>query len=202
MGRLAVTMFSTLDGVMQGPGGPGEDVEGGFAQSGWQAPFSDSESGALILEQILAQDALLIGRKTYDIWVHHWPQATDAIGDHFNAIPKFVASRTLTDPEWVGTTVVRDVAAEVAALTDGFREIRVWGSGELLTTLLAHDLVDQIDLFTFPVVLGSGKRVFRDGTAPAAFKMVGEPRGFAGGAVLVSYRRAGVPELGDAMPAT
>lgn len=197
MGRLVVSMFSTLDGVMQGPGGPGEDTEGGFERSGWQAPFGDGESGEIILASILAQDALLIGRKTYDIWVQHWPQATDAIGDHFNAIPKFVASRTLSDPEWEGTTVVSDVAAEVAALKDGFGEIRMWGSGELLRSLLDHDLVDQIDLFTYPVVLGSGKKVFRDGTLPAAFSLLGAPQGFDGGCVLASYSREGSPEYGS-----
>jgi len=200
MGRLVVSMFSTLDGVMQGPGGPGEDTEGGFEFSGWQAPFAGHDSGTVIVDSILGQDALLLGRKTYDIWVTHWPQATDVIGDRFNTIPKFVASRTLTDPEWAGTTVVSDVSTEVADLKKSFDEIRLWGSGELLTTLLAHDLVDAIDLFTFPVVLGSGKRVFRDGTLPAAFEVAGEPRGFAGGAVLTSYRRAGVPSYGDVTP--
>lgn len=194
MGRLVVTMFSTLDGVMQGPGGPGEDTEGGFTLSGWQAPFADEVSGGIIVDSILHQDALLIGRKTYDIWVHHWPQATDVIGNRFNAIPKFVASRTLTEPEWAGTTVVRDVPTEVAALKETFDEIRLWGSGELLATLLAHDLVDQIDLFLYPVVLGSGKRVFRDGTPPLGFELVGEPRGFAQGTVLVSYARSWASE--------
>jgi dihydrofolate reductase len=200
MGRLVVSMFSTLDGVMQGPGAPGEDTAGGFAHSGWQAPFAGHDSGAVIVASILGQDALLLGRTTYDIWVKHWPQATDVIGDRFNAIPKFVASRTLTDPEWAGTTVLSDVPTEVAALKDRFAETRLWGSGELLATLLAHDLVDQIDLFTFPVVLGRGKRVFRDGTLPAAFEVIGEPRGFEGGAVLVSYRRAGTPAFGDVTP--
>jgi dihydrofolate reductase len=197
MGRLVVSMFSTLDGVMQGPGGPGEDTEGGFTQSGWQAPFADAESGAPILASILTQDALLIGRKTYDIWITHWPNATDAIGDHFNAIPKYVASRTLTDPDWTGTTVIRDVPRDVAELKNSFDEIRLWGSGELLQTLLDHDLVDQIDLFIYPVVLGEGKRVFRDGTRPAAFELVGEPQGFPGGSVLVSYRRTGEPSFGS-----
>jgi dihydrofolate reductase len=197
MGRLVVSMFSTLDGVMQGPGGTKEDLEGGFAFGGWQAPFSDEESGAVILQSILSMDALLIGRKTYDIWVNHWPQAKDAVGDHFNAIPKYVASRSLADPTWQGTTVVSDVAREVAELKDRHGETRLWGSGELLASLLAHDLIDQIDLFVYPVALGSGKRVFRDGIPPARFEVVGAPRGFAGGSVLISYRRAGVPEFED-----
>jgi len=197
MGRLVVSMFSTLDGVMQSPGGTREDLEDGFKLGGWQAPFSDGESGKLILDSILSMDALLIGRKTYDIWVNHWPQAQDAIGDHFNAIPKYVASRTLTDPTWKGTTVIQDVPAEVAEMKNRHGETRLWGSGDLLTSLLDHDLVDQIDLFIYPVALGSGKRVFRDGTLPARFEIVGEPRGFAGGSVLLSYRRSGVPEFED-----
>ncbi len=196
MGRLVVSMFSTLDGVMQGPGAPGEDLEGGFAHSGWQAPFAGPESGAVIVESILSMDALLLGRTTYDTWVRHWPQARDVIGDHFNAIPKFVASRTMTEAAWAGTTIVRDVPTEVAALKQTYGETRVWGSGELLTALLAHDLVDQLDLWTYPVVLGSGKRVFRDGTLPAAFEVVGEPRAFTGGAILASYRRSGTPTVG------
>jgi dihydrofolate reductase len=190
-------MFSTLDGVMQSPGTTKEDLEGGFELGGWQAPFSDGDSGKVILESIVAMDALLIGRKTYDIWVNHWPQAQDAIGDHFNAIPKYVASRSLTDPTWTGTTVIQDVSREVAELKDRHRETRLWGSGELLASLLDHDLVDQIDLFIYPVALGSGKRVFRDGVLPARFELVGEPQGFSGGSVLLSYRRAGVPEFED-----
>jgi dihydrofolate reductase len=197
MGRLVVSMFSTLDGVMQGPGGPGEDVEGGFPFSGWQAPFADNESGAVILEQILAQDALLIGRKTYDIWVNHWPQATDAIGDHFNAIPKFVASRTLSEPTWEGTRVLAEVPHEVADIKEAYAETRVWGSSDLLRTLLDADLVDALDLFVFPIVLGAGKRWFRDGVLPARFALTAAPRAFDGGSVLLSYQRAGSPAFGS-----
>jgi len=196
MGRLVVSMFSTLDGVMQSPGGTKEDLDGGFEFGGWQAPFGDAESGKAILESILSMDALLIGRKTYDIWVTHWPQARDAIGDHFNAIPKYVVSRSVTDPTWKGTTVLSDVE-RVADVKERHGETRLWGSGELLASLLYHDLVDQLDLFVYPVALGSGKRVFRDGTLPARFELVGEPRGFSGGSVLVSYRRSGVPEFED-----
>jgi len=190
-------MFSTLDGVMQGPGAPGEDPEGDFEHSGWQAPYADSGSGAIILESILGMDALLIGRKTYDIWARHWPHASagDVIGSHLNAIPRFVASRSLTDPEWAGTTVLRDVPRDVAQLTRTFGETRVWGSGDLLTTLLEHDLVDQIDLWIYPTVLGSGKRVFRDGAVPASFDLAGDPRGFPGGSVLLTYRRTGLPPV-------
>jgi len=185
---------------MQGPGGPGEDVEGGFEQSGWQAPYADEDSGGLILDSILAQDALLIGRKTYDIWVKYWPHMHDAVGDRFNSIPKYVASRSLSNPEWAGTTVVRDVPSEVAALKDVHGDIRVWGSGELMQTLFANDLVDQIDVFTYPVVLGAGKRVFREGTVPSAMELVDGPRGFSRGVVLTSYRRIGSPEYAQISP--
>jgi dihydrofolate reductase len=200
VGRLAVTMFSTLDGVMQAPGQLTEDPSGGFPFGGWQAPYAEAESGGVILEQILGADALLLGRTTYDIWVRHWPNAAegDPVGAHFNGIPKFVASHTLPDETaWRGTTVVRDVPREVAALKQNFGEIRVWGSGELLTTLLAHGLVDVLDLWIYPVVLGSGRRVFRDGVVPAAFDAVAPPRGFANGSVLLSYRNAKPPRFGN-----
>lgn len=190
-------MFSTLDGVMQGPGGPGEDTEGGFPFSGWQAPFADDASGAVILEQILQQDALLVGRKTYDIWANHWPQATDAIGDHFNAIPKFVASRTLIEPTWEGTRVLTDVPPEVADIKEAYAETRVWGSSDLLRTLLDADLVDAVDLFVFPVVLGAGKRWFREGVLPARFALAAAPRAFDGGSALLSYDRTGAPAFGS-----
>ena len=199
MGRLVVSMFSTLDGVMQGPGGPREDVEGGFEHSGWQAPFAGADSGAVIVESILGQDALLLGRKTYDIWVRHWPQARDVIGDRFNAIPKFVASRTLTDPSWPGTTVVSDVAKEVPALKDRFDEIHVIGSGALARSLLAADLVDRLNLYLYPIAFGSGKRLFDAGTVPAAFSLAQQPIAFPKGAVGLVYERAGVPVTGIRM---
>ena len=122
------------------------------------------------------------------------------MGDRFNSIPKYVASRSLSNPEWAGTTVVRDVPSEVAALKDVHGDIRVWGSGELMQTLFANDLVDQIDVFTYPVVLGAGKRVFREGTVPSAMELVDGPRGFSRGVVLTSYRRIGSPEYAQISP--
>jgi dihydrofolate reductase len=197
MGRLVVSMFSTLDGVMQGPGGIGEDEEGGFPYSGWQVPFGDAQAGAVILDRILHTDALLLGRKTYDIWVRHWPHrpAGDVIADRFNAIPKFVASRTLTDPTWAGTSVVKELATEVPALTERFDTVGVWGSSELLPVLFEYELVDRLDLWVYPIALGTGKRVFGDGTPPTGFELDGEPRAY-GPAVLLPYRRGAEPTFG------
>ncbi|MDQ1549473.1 MAG: hypothetical protein QOD27_1131, partial [Microbacteriaceae bacterium] len=198
-GRLIVNMFMTIDGVMQGPGSPDEDDEGGFAHGGWQAPFAEAESGRVILDELLQMDALLVGRKTYDIFAAYWPNAPadNPIGTHFNRIPKYVASHSAMHTDWSGTTVIRDVPRDVADLKRTHREIRLIGSGDLLQTLLAHDLVDGLSLWIFPVTLGSGKRVFRNGAIPAAFELAAPPLGFASGSVLLSYRRAGDPGYGD-----
>lgn len=196
---LNVNMFMTLDQVMQGPGSSGEDDEGGFEHSGWQAQFGDRESGRLILEQILSMDALLIGRKTYDIWAKYWPFAEpgDTIGAHINSVPRYVASRTLDDPTWAGTTIIRDVPTEVAALKQTHESLMLFGSGDLLQTLLTHDLVDGFNLWMFPLTLGSGKRVFRDGAIPATFDLAVPPVSFESGSVLLTYRRAGAVAYGE-----
>ncbi len=199
MGRLVVTMFMTLDQVMQGPGRLEEDDEGGFMQGGWQAPFVDGEAGRVITEQVLEADALLIGRKTYDIFASYWPEVPvdDIIGGHLNRIPKYVASRADLTPDWGGTTVIRDIPQDVVAAKRAHGEIRVIGSGDLLQTLLAHDLVDGLTLWLYPVVLGNGKRVFRDGAMPTAFELAAAPVGFSSGSVLLVYRHRGRPEYGN-----
>lgn len=197
MGMLAVDLFITLDGVYQAPGGPEEDPEHGFEYGGWQAPYLDDESGAVIGAGIDRLDALLLGRKTYDIFAGYWPnQGDDAIAVKFNAVPKFVASRTLTDPTWQGTTVVSDVATDVRAIKDRFDEIHVIGSGDLARSLLAADLVDRLNLYLYPIAFGTGKRLFDTGTVPAAFRLAEPPRAFPKGAVSLVYERAGVPVTG------
>lgn len=197
MGMLAVDLFITLDGVYQAPGGPEEDPEHGFEHGGWQAPYLDDESGAVIGAGIDRLDALLLGRKTYDIFAGYWPnQGDDPIAVKFNAVPKFVASRTLTDPTWEGTTVVSDVATEVRAIKDRFDEIHVIGSGDLARSLLAADLVDRLNLYLYPIAFGSGKRLFDAGTVPAAFRLVEPPVAYPKGAVSLVYERAGVPVTG------
>ena len=198
MGIIQVDLFLTLDGVYQGPGGPDEDRSGGFELGGWQGAYFDDESGATIGAGIERIDALLLGRRTYDIFAGYWPEHADAdpIAAKFNTVPKFVVSRTLTDPSWEGTTVLTEVAAEVRALKDRFGEIHVIGSGDLVRTLLREDLVDRLNLLLYPLVLGSGKRVFGDGTVPAAFTLVQPPRAFPKGAVSLVYERAGDPVTG------
>ena len=198
MGIIQVDLFLTLDGVYQAPGGPDEDRAGGFDLGGWQGAYFDNESGATIGAGIERIDALLLGRRTYDIFAGYWPDHghADPIAAKFNTVPKFVVSRTLTDPSWEGTTVLTEVAAEVRALKDRFDEIHVIGSGDLVRTLLREDLVDRLNLLLYPLVLGSGKRVFGDGTAPAAFTLAQPPRAFPKGAVSLVYERAGDPFTG------
>lgn len=198
MGIISVDLFITLDGVYQAPGGPDEDREGGFEYGGWQAPYFDDESGEAIGAGIERMDALLLGRKTYDIFAGYWPnQGDDPIAVTFNALPKFVVSRSLTDPAWEGTTALSDVAA-VRELTDRFDEIHVIGSGDLVRSLLEADLVDRLNLWLYPVTFGSGKRLFADSTGvPAAFRLAQPPQGFPKGATWLVYERAGDVVTGD-----
>lgn len=141
----------------------------------------------------------MLGRRTYDIFAAHWPHVpgSNPIAAQFNRIPKYVASRTLTAPAWDNTTVLADVPRDVAEIKRRHAEVHLVGSADLLASLLAHDLVDELNLWLAPIVLGSGKRVFGDGTVPAAFELAAAPRPFPGGSVLLVYRRAGVPAYGD-----
>ena len=199
MGIISVDLFMTLDGVYQAPGGPDEDREGGFEFGGWQAPYFDDESGEAIGSGIERMDALLLGRKTYDIFAGYWPQRgeDDPIAATFNALPKFVVSRSLTDPAWEGTTALSDAATDVRALKDRFDEIHVIGSGDLVRSLLEADLVDRLNFFLYPLTFGSGKRLFADGTGvPAAFRLAQPPHGFPKGATWLVYEQAGKPVTG------
>jgi dihydrofolate reductase len=197
-GRLVVDMFMTIDQVMQAPGAPGEDVAGGFEHGGWQAPYSDAESGAAITDDVLRMDALLLGRRTYDIFAEYWPNAAsgDPIGAKLNGVPKYVASRSGLEPTWQGTTVIADIATEVDALKRRHREIHLIGSSDLLQSLLEHDLVDELSLWLYPIVLGTGRRVFTRGI-PAAFELIEAPVAYPAGSVHLRYGRAGDVEYGD-----
>lgn len=198
MGILSVDLFITLDGVYQAPGGPDEDREGGFEFGGWQGAYFDDETGKAIGAGINRMDALLLGRKTYDIFAGFWPTQgdDDPIAVTFNALPKFVVSRSLTEPAWEGTTALSDVA-EVAALKDRFDDIHVIGSGNLARSLLEGDLIDRLNLFLYPLTFGAGKRLFADGTGvPAAFRFAQPPQAFPKGAVSLAYERAGAPITG------
>ncbi|PAZ16856.1 deaminase [Streptomyces sp. SA15] len=201
MGKLVLTSFVTLDGVYQAPGGPREDTRDGFEQGGWSVPYGDDDFGRFINEVFGRVGAFLLGRRTYQIFASYWPKITDPgdpVASNLNALPKYVASTTLTDPDWSNTTVIGgDLAKEVTDLkerTDG--ELQVHGSGALAQSLLALDLIDTVHLLTFPVVLGAGRRLFAEGAPPTAFRHTGG-RITAAGVSIQSYDLAGRPEYGS-----
>ena len=199
MGELVVNMFTSLDGVLQGPGAPDEDREGEFAYGGWQAPYLDEESGKVITDNIAGLEALLLGRKTYEVFAAYWPQqpATNPIAVRLNSAPKYVASRTLGTVGWANSKLIHgDVAEAVARVKGEFGRLDVIGSGNLVQTLLRNELVDRLNLWVFPVLLGSGKRLFAEGTVPTALRLV-ESVTFPKGAVQLTYERAGKPTFGS-----
>jgi dihydrofolate reductase len=198
--RLTVGTFVTLDGVMQGPGGPEEDRSGGFGHGGWLVPFFDDMMGQVMTEWIRRADALLLGRKTYEIFAAHWPHVTgaDPIAAKLNSVRKHVASRTLNRVEWHNSTLIKgDLVARIADLKgEPGNELQVHGSGELIQTLLKHHLVDEFRLWIFPVVLGAGKRLFASGTVPTRLKL-SETRTSSTGVVLHVHQSAGNLEYGS-----
>jgi dihydrofolate reductase len=199
MGKLIVTEFVTLDGVAQSPGAPEEDSESGFTHGGWQAPLLSQETGEAVFDQAKNMDALLLGRRTYEIFAGYWPTAPEEIPftGLLNAVPKYVASRTLADPlTWQGSTVVSESVAEtVASLKERHDNLHVIGSLDLLQSLLRFGLVDRLNLWMFPVVLGSGKRVFGEGTVPSALRLV-ESVTYPNGTLQLTYDTAGTPTYG------
>jgi dihydrofolate reductase len=201
MGKLVSTVFVTLDGVYQAPGGPQEDPSGGFEHGGWSFPYGDDDFGRFITEVFDRAGAFLLGRRTYDIFASYWPKMTDPadpVASRLNTLPKYVVSAHLAEPAWQGTTVIGgDLAKEVTAIkerTDG--ELQVHGSGALLRSLLALDLVDTLHLLSFPVVLGAGRRLFAEGAVPTAFTHSGG-RVTAAGVSIQSYDLAGRPRYGS-----
>jgi dihydrofolate reductase len=193
MRMLRVIEFLSLDGVMQAPGAPDEDTEGGFQHGGWQRPYFDEVLGATAAEGMAETDAYLFGRKTYEKMAAYWPTAPedDPYGRHMNSTPKYVASRTLRDVEWQNSTLIKgDVAEEVARLKEQPRKnIAVLGSGDLVQTLLEHDLVDEFFLVVYPIVLGSGKRLFREADQVRKLSLVDSKPTSTGG-VILTYRPA------------
>ncbi|MGW1124901.1 dihydrofolate reductase family protein [Streptomyces sp. NPDC002526] len=196
MRKIIVTTFLTLDGVMQAPGGPEEDPESGFTHGGWQKPTYDDGVGEAIADWYADTDAMLLGRKTYDIFAGYWPTADpdNPFTERMNSMHKYVASRTLTSVDWQNSTLLTgDTADAVRRLkeTEG-RNINVVGSGDLAQTLMREDLVDEYRLTIHPVILGTGKRLFADGAIPTALEPV-KVTGTKGGTVLAVYRPAGRP---------
>ena len=200
MRKLVVGTFLSVDGVMQAPGGPDEDREGGFNHGGWSVNYWDEFMGQLITESTLRGDALLLGRKTYEIFAAHWPKVggDDPIAAKLNSMPKYVASRTLDRVTWNNSTLIEgDVARGVAELKEQpGGDIQVTGSGDLIQTLMEHDLVDEYQLWVFPVVLGQGKRLFAGGAVPAALKLV-DTKTFGTGVAMHRYERAGAIQYGE-----
>ena len=201
MRKLIVLTFITLDGVMQAPGWPEEDPTGGFKHGGWVAGYFDDFLGKVMVEQMSKPFDLLLGRKTYEIFAAHWPYVQtneDPIAAGINNAKKFVASKTLTKLDWSNSELIKgDVAKEVKKLKeqDG-PEIQVHGSGNLIQTLLKHDLVDKLWLKTFPITLGRGKRLFAEGTIPAGFKLL-ESQIAPSGVIVAAYVRAGEVKTGS-----
>jgi dihydrofolate reductase len=200
MRKLVVGTFVTVDGVMQAPGGPDEDREGGFEHGGWSFHYWDDVMGQMIGEWTLQAGALLLGRKTYEIFAAHWPHVggDDPVAAKLNSVPKYVASRTLDEVTWNNSTLLADDVAEAVARLkeEEGGEIQVTGSGDLIQTLIEHDLVDEYRLWVFPLVLGEGKRLFARGTIPAALKLVDTKTSTTGVAIHI-YERAGEVQHGS-----
>ncbi|WP_374538391.1 dihydrofolate reductase family protein [Micromonospora aurantiaca (nom. illeg.)] len=201
MGKLIVTEFLTLDGVAQAPGEPDEDREGGFNHGGWQMPLLDEKSGAVMFQQASSMGALLLGRKTYDIFAGYWPKAPADIPftGLLNGVPKYVASRTLAEPlTWTNSSLVKgDLAERVTEMNGRHGEVHVIGSLDLVQSLLRLGLVDRLNLWVYPVVLGTGKRLFGEGTVPSALRLT-ESVTHAHGTLQLTYEPAGAPTYGDA----
>ena len=198
MKKLKVTTFVTLDGVMQAPGAPEEDRSGGFTHGGWSVGYWDDQMGQMMGDFMGRPFDLLLGRKTYEIFAAHWPRSTEPGADVLNKARKHVASRTLRTVDWNNSTLIKgDVAKYVSELkTQSGPEIQVHGSGDLIQTLLKNDLVDEFHVWTFPVVLGSGRRLFREGAIPAGLK-VDVVTTSTTGVVIAIYERVGAIKYGS-----
>ena len=199
-GRITIDLFTTLDLVAQAPGGPDEDTSGGFPFGGWQAPLPDDLVGQEVMAGIEKLDALVLGRKTYDIFAAYWPHHDGGgIGPKFDRVPKYVASRGTPTLDWAGTTQLGpDAAADVAALRERHENIHIIGSIDFVQSLLAAKAFDELVLWVYPIVLGQGKKVFPDGAAPANLRLLAPPVAGSSGAVSLRYGPAeGTPQTGD-----
>jgi dihydrofolate reductase len=197
MRKVIAIEFISLDGVIQAPGGPEEDTSGGFAYGGWVAPYDDDVIGAVMNKQMTMPFDLLLGRKTFEIWASFWPHHADR-WPGVNPATKYVASNTMTAHQWQPSVFLGgDIAEKVTTLKQQpGPDLHVYGSAHLVQTLMKHDVVDAFWLKIYPLTLGSGKRLFADGTIPAAFKVT-ESHVSPSGIMMVNYERAGVVTTGN-----
>ena len=199
--RLTLHTFLTLDGVLQAPGGPQEDTDGGFEHGGWSFPYGDEDFGTAMTGWFENADAFLLGRKTYEIFNSHWPHVTDEgdpVASKLNRLPKYVASTTLGSVSWNNSSLLGgDVVAEVAKLKERpGNELQVHGSGALAHTLIDANLIDEYRLLYFPVHLGTGKKLFRDGAKAASLRLL-DATTTSTGVIIARYAPAGPVRYGS-----
>jgi dihydrofolate reductase len=195
MRKIIAIEFITMDGVMQAPGGSKEDTAEGFKYGGWMSPYFDEASGKEMEIQMGKTSALLLGRRTYDIFAGYWPKHTEP-WPQVNKITKYVVSKTVENPTWENTVVLRDVEELKELKKSDGPDLQVYGSKDLLQTLMKHDLVDEFWLKIFPITLGTGKRLFEQGTIPAAFKLF-KSLVTPSGVIIAYYERAGEVKIED-----
>jgi len=193
MRKIIVLPFVTLDGVLQAPGGPEEDTSGGFEYGGWTASYGDEVFGNVLQKQMEPTD-LLLGRKTFEIFASYWPEHADG-WPGINEVTKYVVSQTMTESDWKNSVFLRDLAEVKELKASEGSDLKVWGSSRLIQLLLSNDLVDELWLKIFPVTLGKGKKLFDDGTIPAAFTLI-DITVTPSGVILANYRRAGDVKTG------
>jgi dihydrofolate reductase len=198
MRKIVVLMMLSLDGVMQAPGSSKEDEAEGFKYGGWTVPYADESFGPILSKELSVPFDLLLGLKTYQIWEKYWPKQKGMVADPFNKAKKYVVSDEDVDLTWKESILINDdVVAKLKALKkeDG-PQFHVWGSSVLLQTLLKNDLVDELRLRIYPVTIGSGKRLFAEGTIPAAFELM-DSNALPSGVILANYKRAGELKTGS-----
>ena len=198
MRKIVVLTMVSLDGTMQAPGGPEEDTSGDFNYGGWTVPYADDSLGNTINKELSVPFDLLLGRKTYEIFAAYWPKHTGAIGGPFNKAKKYVVSDETVNLTWNESILISDdVVTKIKALKEEEGPIlQVHGSGKLIQTLLKNDLIDELRLRIFPVTLGTGKRLFAEGTIPAAFELI-ESKAFPNGVIIANYKRSGEIKTGS-----
>jgi len=200
MRKINVLTFMTMDGVMQGPGGPEEDTSNGFNRGGWSVGYFDEAVGKEMGKQMGEKFDLLLGRRTYEIFKSFWPQQKDPTGDAINGATKYVATNRPVGTDWNTVRLEGDVADAIRKLKAGSGpQLQVHGSATLVQTLLKADLVDELWLKIFPVTVGSGRRLFADGTSYAGFELI-ESSASPSGVILAKYRRAGDVKSGSFLP--